>query len=147
MTLNLQDLKEKAERATQHYSSGEWTADPQSPSFIWGESLKGGNTHVAEPRGWGYYTGRGHGALGLSEDEGLAAQYAIQEHIAAFSPSTAKAMIQELEEARAWREEANKFHKALTECRLTEDNPYWMDWVERVKLRALSFLQANGGEG
>ena len=29
---------------------------------------------VADIRGWGYLTGKGDGALGLSEDEGIAAQ-------------------------------------------------------------------------
>ncbi|MHB8287115.1 MAG: hypothetical protein ACYDD1_20900 [Caulobacteraceae bacterium] len=45
-----------------------------SGTMIFAPSLKGGETRVADLRGWGYLTGRGHGALGLSEDQAIAAQ-------------------------------------------------------------------------
>jgi len=50
---------------------------------IWGDSLKGGSTHVLDVRGWGYLTGGGHGALGLSEDDGISSQRAIQAYAVA----------------------------------------------------------------
>lgn len=70
------ELARLAEAAKSRLASGEWRADPNSPSFIWGDSLKGGDTHVAMVRGWGYLTGGGHGAIGLSEEDGLEAQLA-----------------------------------------------------------------------
>jgi hypothetical protein len=45
--------------------------------WIWCASAKGGDRHVADIRGWGYFTGGGHGALGLSGDEALAHQKAV----------------------------------------------------------------------
>lgn len=42
--------------------------------YVWCESAKGGRTVFANVRGWGYLTGKGSGALGLSEAEGIAAQ-------------------------------------------------------------------------
>lgn len=36
--------------------------------YIWGQSAKGGQTVIANVRGWGYLTGGGHGALGLPEE-------------------------------------------------------------------------------
>ncbi|MEC7798097.1 MAG: hypothetical protein VX755_12350 [Pseudomonadota bacterium] len=50
---------------------------------VWGECLKGGDSHVFDVRGWGELTGRGHGAFGLSEDEGMAAQRARQAYLVA----------------------------------------------------------------
>lgn len=42
-----------------------WRGDDLT-GFIWCASAKGGNRPVLEIRGWGYLTGGGHGALGLS---------------------------------------------------------------------------------
>ena len=42
---------------------GQWTCD--NAGYIWADSLKGGKTHMIDVRGWGYLTGRGHGALAL----------------------------------------------------------------------------------
>lgn len=42
--------------------------------YIWAQSAKGGETVFANIRGWGYMTGRGHGALGLAEAEAVALQ-------------------------------------------------------------------------
>lgn len=39
--------------------------------YIWGRSKKGGKTVIANVRGWGYLTGKGAGALGLTEAEGI----------------------------------------------------------------------------
>lgn len=42
--------------------------------YIWMRSAKGGQTVLANVRGWGYLTGQGSGALGLSEADAMAAQ-------------------------------------------------------------------------
>lgn len=47
-----------------------WTAGNHWPAgWIMAEGVKKGPMHVAEMRGWGYLTGRGHGALGLTSLE------------------------------------------------------------------------------
>jgi hypothetical protein len=58
---------------------GPWKLD-KFACYIWAPSEKGGDFpimdevaekgNVARLRGWGYYTGNGHGALGLSPAEG-----------------------------------------------------------------------------
>jgi len=72
---------------------------------VWGESLKGGDTHVIDIRGWGYLTGGGHGALGLSEADGIAAQRAVQAYIVA-AWNAVPALIAE---NRAYREALEPF--------------------------------------
>jgi hypothetical protein len=104
------ELARLAEAAKSRLASGEWRADPNSPSFIWGDSLKGGDTHVAMVRGWGYLTGGGHGAIGLSEEDGLEAQFQVQRFIAAANPSTVLALLSEIAALRS-NEKA-----ALKEC-------------------------------
>lgn len=54
-------------------------------------SLRGGEAKVCDIRGWGYLTGKGHGALGLSEDEATAIQTANARLIAA-SPDLLSAL-------------------------------------------------------
>ena len=46
---------------------GQWTCD--NAGYIWADNLKGGQTHMIDVRGWGYLTGRGHGALDLSYED------------------------------------------------------------------------------
>ncbi len=68
MTKEARDrLGELARGATACLASGEWRADPYGVTQIWGDSLKGGDTMVAQIRGWGYMTGGGDGALGMGE--------------------------------------------------------------------------------
>ena len=50
---------------------GEWSSQN---GYIWSDSLKGGQTTPCMVRGWGYLTGRGHGALGLSDNDALRIQ-------------------------------------------------------------------------
>lgn len=49
---------------------------------LWGGSLKGGDTHILDIRGWGYFTGGGHGALGLTEEQGSQAFKEVSEYVA-----------------------------------------------------------------
>lgn len=67
---------------------------------LWCNSSKGGVTHIVDIRGWGYLTGGGHGANGLPEDEAAAIQDALCVHIAAFSPTFALALLDEIAELR-----------------------------------------------
>lgn len=53
-------------------------------SKIYGTSDKdGGETIVLDIRGWGYLTGRGHGALAMDLDEAAAEQIRFAEFVAA----------------------------------------------------------------
>lgn len=51
--------------------------------WIMAEHTAKGPMHVAEVRGWGYLTGRGHGALGLDEQTAISIQAANARLIAA----------------------------------------------------------------
>lgn len=105
--IDLDALEKLADEATTRTDGGEWKSDDYGIRQIWANSLKGGNAHIADVRGWGYFTGVGHGALGLTEDEGIEAQRQIGQFIATADPATVKALIAELKEARAlltrWR--------------------------------------------
>lgn len=76
------ELARLAEAASAHLASPNLNADGFGLQ-IWGDSLKGDDTHVLDVRGWGYLTGGGSGALGLSEGDGIAAQRAIQAYVVA----------------------------------------------------------------
>jgi hypothetical protein len=70
-------------------------------SKIYGTSDRdGGATIVLDIRGWGYLTGRGHGALGLGETEAMAEQVAFARHVAA--------VLNEAERALLSQEKANE---------------------------------------
>lgn len=58
-------------RAT--HTPGPWLFD--SHGYVWAKDHKG-TFPVCEIRGWGHFTGRGHGALALMEDEAIAIQSA-----------------------------------------------------------------------
>lgn len=59
---------------TEHFPTP-WHVDPHSGS-IYAADVPKGSPRVADMRGWGYLTGKGHGALGLPETEAIAAQKA-----------------------------------------------------------------------
>ena len=54
---------------------GEWRFDPINYT-VYAHDVPKGPARVADMRGWGYLTGGGHGALGLSETEAWAIQKA-----------------------------------------------------------------------
>jgi hypothetical protein len=66
----------------------------------------GGETPVCEIRGWGYLTGQGHGALGLSEAEAIALQRALAAYIAAANPARILALLDEVEALKLERDAA-----------------------------------------
>lgn len=57
-----------------------WRVEPYSFS-IYADNVPKGPARVADMRGWGYLTGKGHGALALSDDKGVAIQKANAEFI------------------------------------------------------------------
>lgn len=74
---------------------GPWKVGPFA-SDILAPSEKGGETKLFDIRGWGYFTGQGHGALGLTPDEGRARQAANGAHVAGLDPQTALALVAEI---------------------------------------------------
>jgi uncharacterized protein (UPF0335 family) len=82
-SVDLARLRELESRATpgpwtvQHYPHG----DPYSIDC---ENAKiGGASKLFDVRGWGYFTGKGHGALGLTAAEGVALQEANSQLVCA----------------------------------------------------------------
>lgn len=64
------------------HTPGPWTVGPYAMD-VNGPSEKGGTFKVCDIRGWGYFTGKGHGALGLPADVAIARQTANARLIAA----------------------------------------------------------------
>jgi hypothetical protein len=65
---------------------------------VWHTNAKiGGISKLCDVRGWGYLTGQGHGALGLSEDAANEIQEAIGKHIAAANPAVISSILDALE--------------------------------------------------
>jgi hypothetical protein len=107
-----QALEAAARAATLHLAGHEIKADSFGGQ-IWGQSKKGGDAHLLDIRGWGYLTGRGDGALGLSEDEGIEAQRAVQTYaVAAWN-----AVPSLLSDLAALAAENEKMADALAEAR------------------------------
>lgn len=66
------------------HTPGPWITGNHWPvGWIMAEGVEKGPMHVADIRGWGYLTGRGHGALGLSHEDAAAIQDANGRLIAA----------------------------------------------------------------
>lgn len=84
---------------------GPWQLD-KFACYVWAPSEKGGdfpvmdepgqNGRVVELRGWGYYTGHGHGALGLPAEEAKRRQRLTGEHVARLDPQTVSSIVSEL---------------------------------------------------
>ena len=99
----LSELEKLARAAREHLACATIKADNFGLQ-IWGKSQKGGDTHIIDIRGWGYLTGGGHGALGLSEADGIAAQKAVQAYAVA-AWNAVPALIAERDALRAGLEE------------------------------------------
>ena len=106
---DLPALRKVAEAATK----GPWTSD--EGRGVWCDNAKiGGQTKIFDIRGWGYFTGQGHGALGLSEEAGIAQQVANGNYISAFNPAVALKLLAELEAAREVVRCARAFHTKMS---------------------------------
>jgi hypothetical protein len=79
--MTIPDLAE-LRRLLSEATPGPWVYGAMTKEHVWphgwimAEHVEKGPTHVAEMRGWGYLTGRGHGALALSSEEASAIQLA-----------------------------------------------------------------------
>lgn len=68
-TLDVKVIRERAERAT----PGPWINREPLKTWIDSEACcERGAMHVADVRGWGHLTGRGHGAHGMDEKTAIA---------------------------------------------------------------------------
>ena len=76
------ELMRLQSEAVKYLASPNLKAEPYGVQ-VWGECLKGGDSHVFDVRGWGELTGRGSHAQGLSEEDGIAAQRARQAYLVA----------------------------------------------------------------
>lgn len=74
--------------AAQHMP-GPWKVGYRAMDVL-APSKKGGDAKVCDIRGWGYLTGKGDGALGLSDVEG----YAIQQANAALISAAPEMLVQ-----------------------------------------------------
>lgn len=109
------ELMRLAEAASAHLAGPNLNTDGFGLQ-IWGDSFKGGRTHVLDVRGWGYLTGGGHGALGLSEDDGIAAQRAIQAYVVA-AWNAVPALLSEIAALRGERDRlAEELHNEIMVC-------------------------------
>jgi hypothetical protein len=79
---DLDRLEELAKAATAHLAGHDLKASTHG-RMIFGQSKKGGDAHVLDIRGWGYLTGGGGGALGLSEEQAIKAQKAVEAYAVA----------------------------------------------------------------
>ena len=68
-------------RMAEHFK-GPWKVGYRAMDVL-APSAKGGDTKVCDIRAWGYLTGKGAGALGLTDDEAVAIQTANARLIAA----------------------------------------------------------------
>lgn len=110
---------------------GPWKLD-KFACYVWAPSEKGGDFplmdelgekgRVAELRGWGYYTGKGHGALGLDPDEAARRQRLTGEHVARLDPDTMRLILTEIIASRALRSSSEPVVKGLvwTKCAISQ---------------------------
>lgn len=96
------ELLDEIERGLEGVQGGPWKLDKLA-CYVWAPSEKGGdfplmdepgeNGRVVGMRGWGYYTGTGHGALGLPYEDARARQQRTGEHIARLDPDTVRELV------------------------------------------------------
>lgn len=67
------------------HTQGPWSVGYLGSDIVCPNEKIGGHTKLFDVRGWGYLTGKGHGALGLGPDEAAAIQKA-NAHLAAAAP-------------------------------------------------------------
>lgn len=128
-----------------HLRPGPWRYER---GWVWAPSLKGGETHVADVRGWGHLIGSGHGALGLSEDEArrtqdvwgrtiaeaVNAHYAALEGVAITSASDGEARTGDSQPATEHKDLTTQLDRLMGACKpfvelyreITTD--YGVDW-------------------
>ena len=129
-----EDLEQRLRDGLEGVQGGPWHLDKHAV-YIFAPAEKGGafplgdevcGGRVMRLRGWGYYTGRGHGALALPEDEAAKRQRLTGEHIARCSPENIAALLDALSASRARSEALEKAAKALHE--------QWLHYREKTTL-------------
>jgi len=138
MTQDREELKRLAEAATKRFAGPHLKPDGYGLQ-IWADSQKGGDTRVLDVRGWGYLTGCGHGALGLSEADGIEAQRAVQAYAVA-AWNAVPSLLSDLEAMQEAQETAMNLIAAIAASKVTEDNLHIWRWVSEVisRCKALS---------
>lgn len=106
--------------------------------YVLAPSAKGGDFHLSDRvgldddhvqvmrvRGWGYYTGGGHGALGLSPEVAANIQNRTGEHVARCHPDNILRLLDALASLRAEKEELRRerdeARAMLEECAVARD--------------------------
>lgn len=108
--LNLAHLRAIAEAATQ----GEWRLTNWAGNIVTDNAKIGGDALLFDIRGWGYFTGNGHGALGMSHEAAADQQKANGDFVVAFQPKAARNLLDRMESAEA---RAEKAEAALEDAR------------------------------
>ncbi len=151
--LDLEELKRLQAAAVERFSGSRLESD----SFglqIWADGIKDGPTHVLDVRGWGYLTGRGRGALALTEDDGISAQRAVQAYaVAAWNsvPDLISTIERQAEEIAALREGLTKISVggpdagAVTRQTYSHGFEQGCSWAGNVARRALSHAKTKEG--
>lgn len=78
------------------HTPGPWKADSDAHGIWCRNERIGGESKIFDVRGWGYLTGRGHGALGLSDEAATAIQHANAK-LAAGAPELREALVDLIE--------------------------------------------------
>lgn len=126
-----EDLEQRLRDGLEGVQGGPWHLDKHAV-FIFAPSEKGGDFPLGDEvcggrvmrlRGWGYYTGRGHGALALPEDEAVKRQRLTGEHIARCSPENIAALLEDLSTSRARVEALEKALEPFAAAAETYDPP------------------------
>ena len=97
---------------------------------IWAPSAKRGEAKIFDVRGWGYLTGKGDGALGLSEDQAIAIQTA-NANLAAAAPDLLAAYKAALARAEAAEAEVKKLAEELKHCDILRAT--WLSFFNKAE--------------
>ena len=112
------EMRAEMRKAAAAAAKGKWRVGPYDLDIL-APCEKGlGETKLFDIRGWGYYTGKGHGALGLSDEEGRARQAANGKHVALSCPANLLALLDALDRSEA---RADKAEKELEELAVASD--------------------------
>lgn len=117
---------ERLAREAKEAAPGEWKALRDE---IWYPSAKGGETKLLDIRGWGYFTGKGSGALGLPHDQAMKRQDDLAAYIAAMSPDQCLALIARVRELEAVAVDAREAMGEIHDYKGGADNVLEDDYV------------------
>jgi hypothetical protein len=124
-TPDIEGIERRANEAT----PGPWNIDSHALG-IWCPSEKGGETKIFDIRGWGYFTGRGHGALALSAEEGKRRQTANGDFVA-HARTDIPALLAEVKRLRAREEKLSRTIQEFGRCPRCGGQG-WVEGVEPV---------------